>query len=256
MRVFRYNGNSQIFSIAHVELYFELSGLVKKRISINSVNLELTGSWQDTVRMVLEFLVVVMTGFTLFGEIMELVEMGANRYFSSFWNYVDCLVVGTMLICCVLWITLFTVASTTDVPAAFDLTNPADQLKLVELSVTLDGAVAYVDHLYICWTTVNIMVCFIRVFKFFAVQDRLMVVFETLRSSSVDIVHFFVTFGVSFFCFSLTATVMFGLKMKSFHTIASSSHSLFAIANGDYTHLEEMRKQYPAGMGALYTYVS
>ena len=35
----------------------------------------------------------------------------------------------------------------------------------------------------------------------------------------------------------------------------ASSHSLFAIANGDYEHLAEMRWHYPGGMGATYTYV-
>ena len=68
-----------------------------------------------------------------------------------------------------LWTILFGVAETTAVPAAFDLTKPEDQMKLVELSITLDLAVSYVNT-YTVWTTVNIMACFLRCFKHFAVQ--------------------------------------------------------------------------------------
>ena len=70
-----------------------------------------------------------------------------------------------------LWTILFGVAETTEVPAAFDLTKPEDQMKLVELSITLDSAVSYVNT-YTVWTTVNIMACFLRCFKYFAVQVR------------------------------------------------------------------------------------
>ena len=248
-----YNGNSQVFSIAHVEVDFLLSGMVKKRIDINSVTLELSGTRRDTVRMVMEGMVACFTMFTLLGEVIDLYQMG-GRYFESAWNYIDLFSIMNYSICCVLWGLLFTVAETTEVPAAFDLTKAEDQMKLVELSVTLDSAVNYVGN-YTVWTTVNIMACFLRCFKYFAVQDRLMVVNKTLAGAAVDIVHFLVTFFVAFLCFSLCATVMFGLKMKAFHSIMASSHSLFAIANGDYEHLAEMRRHYPGGMGAMYTYV-
>ena len=52
-----YNGNSRIFSIAHVEVDFLLSGMVMKKIKIDSVNLELSGSPMATVRIILEGLV-------------------------------------------------------------------------------------------------------------------------------------------------------------------------------------------------------
>ena len=58
-----------------------------------------------------------------------------------------------------------------------------------------------------------------------------MTVNRTLAGAAVDIGHFLITFFVAFFCFALCANVMFGLKMKAFHSITSSAHSLFAIAN-------------------------
>lgn len=63
-----YNGNSQIFCIVHVEIDFLLSGLVKKEIHIDSVNLELAGRRVDQARMVMEALVAVAIVFTLIGE--------------------------------------------------------------------------------------------------------------------------------------------------------------------------------------------
>lgn len=42
-------------------------------------------------------------------------------------------------------------------------------MALVELSVSLDSAAAYINT-YTIWTSVNIAVCFLRCFKFFSVQ--------------------------------------------------------------------------------------
>ena len=256
-----------------------------------------------------------MTIFTLVGEGLDLYKL-RERYFGDFWNFVDLASVVIYFICCTLWLTLFSVALTTEVPAAFDLTTSEDQMKLVELSVTLDEAVAYVDQVrrkfsklpYACVCGVHKCDCpcvyspmcrpvvhrvdhhqhhgllptMLQVLRrpgpadasqpggpralysraHILVEERwrsltlpLYCLVQTLAGAAVDIIHFLFTFFVAFFCFALTATVMFGLKMQAFHTIAQSSHSLFAIANGDYTHLEQMRKLYPGGMGALYQYV-
>ena len=94
-------------------------------------------------------------------------------------------------------------------------------------------------------TAVNIMACFLRCFKYFGVQDRLMVVNRTLAGAATDIGHFMITFVVAYFCFALCGMVMFGLKMKPFRDLSTSAHTLFEIANGDYEHLEEMRFHYP-----------
>jgi hypothetical protein len=42
VRFATYNGNSKLFSIVHIDVKFQLSGIVKKGIRIDTVNLELT----------------------------------------------------------------------------------------------------------------------------------------------------------------------------------------------------------------------
>ena len=69
-----------------------------------------------------------------------------GRYFSSAWNYVDLFSILCYTVCAILWLKLLIVAGNTDVPAAFDLTTNEDQMKLVELTVTLDNAVSYVKQ--------------------------------------------------------------------------------------------------------------
>eukprot|EP01050_Picozoa_sp_SAG11_P014315 SAG11_NODE_1748_length_4320_cov_19.924899_3_plen_265_part_00 len=81
-----------------------------------------------------------------------------------------------------------------------------------------------------------------------------MLVNQTLSNALVDVAHFMISFLAAFACFSLCATVMFGLKMKAFSNPSNSFHSLFEIATGDYTNLEEMRNLYPGGMGMLFQY--
>jgi hypothetical protein len=86
------------------------------------------------------------------------------------------------------------------------------------------------------------------------VQERLNIVNETLAKASVDLLHFTISFMISFLCFAVMGCVMFGFKMTEFKTVTDAFHALFNMSIGDTGLWEEMRSIHPIA-GTVYQYV-
>ena len=72
--------------------------------------------------------------------------------------------------------------------------------------------------------------------------------------ASVDLLHFTISFMLSFACFAVMGCVMFGFKMTQFKSVMDAFHALFNISIGDTSLWEEMRAIHPVA-GTLYQYV-
>eukprot|EP01043_Picozoa_sp_COSAG02_P041402 COSAG02_NODE_3428_length_6761_cov_2.354398_3_plen_364_part_00 len=83
-------GNKKLFSIVHMKMQFDLSGQTKKSLLVDSVNLELWGTWTDSVRIGLELCILLFATVNFFTEMRELRALGFS-YFADAWNYVDIL---------------------------------------------------------------------------------------------------------------------------------------------------------------------
>ena len=83
-------GNKKLFSIVHMKMQFDLSGQTTKSLLVDSVNLELWGTWTDSIRIVLELCILAFAAMNLFTEMRELRALGFS-YFADAWNYVDLL---------------------------------------------------------------------------------------------------------------------------------------------------------------------
>ena len=57
---------------------------MRRKIQVDTINLELTDGTTNTYRMALEGLLIVYILFTAFGEFGELIKTGGD-YFDSFW---------------------------------------------------------------------------------------------------------------------------------------------------------------------------
>lgn len=66
---------------------------------------------------------------------------------------------------------LFIVAIGIEIPNKFDMSRPEDKTKLLSVMDTLDESTKRFQR-YIMITSVNVMVCFVRFFKFVKVRLR------------------------------------------------------------------------------------
>jgi hypothetical protein len=83
-------GNKKLFSIVHMKMKFDLSGQSTKTLLVDSVNLELWGTWTDSLRIVLELCILSFAAMNFVTEMNELRSAGFS-YFADAWNYVDIL---------------------------------------------------------------------------------------------------------------------------------------------------------------------
>ena len=58
------------------------------------------------------------------------------------------------------------------------------------------------------YTAINVLVCFVRFYKFAKVQERLNIVNQTLAKAAPDLLHFTISFLLSFLCFAVMGCVM------------------------------------------------
>jgi hypothetical protein len=94
--------------------------VVRRKIQVETINLELTEGDSNLYRMSAEVLLVLYILFTAFGELGELIKYGGD-YFESFWNYVDLLNVTLYLVAIAFWLNLLYVASAVSIPNKFNM---------------------------------------------------------------------------------------------------------------------------------------
>ena len=247
-----YNGNEKLFSMVRIEMKFGLTGRVKRQIQVDTVNLELHSTPTDTLRTTLEQVVLLFVLFTGFGEIQDLCSMGLG-YFSSFWNYVDLANILLFLVCYAEWMFVQLTVGQVEIKNKFDMSTDEDRDALFNVMGLLDATVALYGW-YIVLAAMNVMVIFIRFFKYLKVQERLQIVNETLALASVDLIHFLVSFGLSFYMFAVMASLLFGYKMEEFRSVTMSLHTLFEMAvMGSTDTWPQMREMYPI-FGVVFQY--
>ena len=252
VRFATYNGNQKLFSIVHMKMEFELSGQSKKSLLVDSVNLELTATSLDALRMFMELLIVAFTGLTLVSEMKEVLSDGLFVYVKDFWNFVDILNIWLYVWAAITWFYLFIVSMRVNIPNKFDMSKPEDTNKLLAVMDDLDQGTQRFNT-YIMLTAINVLVCFTRLFKFIKVQERLNIINETLAKAAIDLLHFLIALLLSYVCFAVMGCVMFGFKMTEFKSVTDALHALFNMSIGDTGLWEEMRAIH--GMwGILYQY--
>lgn len=133
------------------------------------------------------------------------------------------------------------------------MSDPDSKLELFEVMNKLDQS-AKRFNTYIMITAINVLVCFVRFFKFVRVQERLNIVNQTLVKAAVDLMHFTLSFMMCFFCFAVMGCVMFGFKMTEFKSITDAFHALFNMSIGDTGLWAEMRLIHPYA-GVMYQYI-
>ena len=68
---------------------------------------------------------------------------------------------------------MFFVSIGIEIPNKFDMSRPEDKTKLLTVMDTLDGSTKRFQQ-YIMITSINVMVCFVRFFKFVKVRSPLL----------------------------------------------------------------------------------
>jgi len=81
----------------------------------------------------------------------------------------------------------------------------------------------------------------LKFFKAFRANPRLNIVIMTIQVAAIDIIHFFIVFITIFLVFSMMAAIVFGPKIKEFHTQIRAFFYCWRILLGDFD-VEEMEQ--------------
>ncbi|KAK3240865.1 hypothetical protein CYMTET_49331 [Cymbomonas tetramitiformis] len=96
-------------------------------------------------------------------------------------------------------------------------------------------AVTTVFHNYTLWGTMNVLLCMMRIFKFFEFNSRLSILTRTVWKAMPEIVNFLIMFMIIYFSFALYAYVVYGRHgLYNFRTYAVSCDTMFRMMLGEY----------------------
>jgi hypothetical protein len=272
LRFAAYNGNLGLFSVVEASFTFDLGGEISKDFSVTVLDLELVrstytkedgsereyGTTADTVRIALEFCVVLGVFYLAAGELKDLRDakqvLGKYRfYFSSMWNFVDLLHICLYVLAIFYWIIMFTEAQKIVPPQYFDWSDPE---KLKELLDTTDRILnqASLYNNYRALNIANLFVVLVLVFKFTRFQGRLAVVNDTLTLAGEPLFHFGVIFGVTVGLYSVMGKIVFGHKVVEYSSMSSSFNQNFNGAMGAWDVFDMSAQGGMWGIIYYYTY--
>ena len=245
-----YNGNLGLFSVVTASFNFALGGEVSKGFAVTVLDLELVkseyekddgtlreyGTAADTMRITMEFVVVIGVIYLAGGELKDLWEakqvLGKYRYyFSSMWNAVDLLHITLYVMAIFYWILMFTMAQDIVPPQYFDWSDPEKLKELLETTDQILNQAALYD-MYRVLNIANLFVVLVLVFKFTRFQGRLAVINDTLSIAGEPLFHFGIIFGVCIFVYSVMGKVVFGAQVAEYSNLEDSFHQNFNGAMG------------------------
>merc|ERR1719162_2456750 len=78
------------------------------------------------------------------------------------------------------------------------------------------------------------LIIMLRFFKAYRAQPRLAMVTSTLYSAGSDLFHFLIVFTTIFVSYALAGVLLFGRRLRSFHTPAMGITTCFNLVLGEF----------------------
>jgi len=187
--------------------------------------LELYSTPLDFFRLFIELCFLSFLCYYSFRMILE-VKLASQhgmvrKYFSDIWNFLDALNLFLFLVVIVMYVVYYGLPER----AVHDpLTN--DYVDLERLS-------DYYIQMYNI-ISVNLLLCFIKMFKYLRVNDRLSLLWKTMKRASPDLLSFIFIFLIVFLGFSFMGLLLFGDALDSFSSFGNSLYSCFYMILGDF----------------------
>ncbi|XP_039274381.2 polycystin-2-like protein 1 [Styela clava] len=217
-----YNANINLFCVVRLVVEFPATGGALPSWQFRTVKLIRYVSTYDYFLMACEILYVLFIVYYIVEEILE-IKRHKCKYFGSFWNCLDILVI-------VLSIIAF----------AFNIyrTVKVDSL----LNGLLDNPHIYADFEFLAFwqmqynnmVAVVVFFAWIKIFKYISFNRTMTQLQSTLSRCSKDIAGFAIMFFIIFFAYAQLGYLVFGTQVKDFSTFEESIYTQFRIVLGDF----------------------
>jgi hypothetical protein len=149
-----------------------------------------------------------------------IMKQGLRSLVTDLWFYVDIL----NYILFLLWIAIRT--SLVILLVSNSIKVPTNQYEMV-----LEYAYK-ITNKQLMFNFANVVLCLLRMFKFYRFQPRLAIVNQTLSVAGPDLFHFFLMFMTFLYGFGVITNILFGPQMHMFSTLPDAISSAFFLMLG------------------------
>lgn len=228
---FVYNANVNLFSLVKYVYELPSNGATLPQTVFRTFSLWVVRYAVDYFLVILQLLFVIFVFYYVVRAVFEIREQ-RGAFFLNFWNLID-------IINLVLFLIVFLLRSIwflqTEIHP-FDITSTGYPLSL--------EFVADVWNLEQQINAFNAVLCFLRVFKFLQLNDRLNLLGRTISEATGDLIGFLFMFAIVFLGYSLLALMVYGTALESFRNYPSACSSLFLILLGelDYSSMRDVNR--------------
>lgn len=217
-----YNANINLFCYIKLIFEFPATGGAMTKSEFRTVKLLRYVSPRDFFVLACECLFL---GFILYYIIEEVIEIKKHKlsYFTSFWNWLDVIVILISLIC-----SIFNVYRTMSVGSKLkDLLGDNDTFPdfdfLSYWQLQFNNAIA-----------MTVFAAMVKIFKYISFNKTMTQLSTTLGACAKDLAGFAVMFFIIFFAFAQLGYLIFGTQVRDFRAFSHAIFTLFRIILGDF----------------------
>eukprot|EP00743_Colponemidia_sp_Colp-15_P009469 GILK01010353.1.p1 GENE.GILK01010353.1~~GILK01010353.1.p1 ORF type:complete len:699 (+),score=157.33 GILK01010353.1:146-2242(+) len=225
-----YNLNSNLFGFTRLVVEMGPDGFFYPKATFRAVQAEPRTSESKNTE---SFLLLILTGFVFY----YVFRFGYEIYLQqiNFWFFLDLLNMSLFIVqFSYRWSGMFSFKSFPSLADTnwFNLDSIRQSFGSVE---ALESNRRYVEEL----TAFNLLLSFIRVFKFLTLNKKLSILFYTMEAAAPDLINFFVLFILLFGGFAVSAFFIFGISLFNYRSMTNCISMLAQIilGNSDYDEL-------------------
>eukprot|EP00742_Colponemidia_sp_Colp-10_P006185 GILJ01006622.1.p1 GENE.GILJ01006622.1~~GILJ01006622.1.p1 ORF type:complete len:699 (+),score=133.59 GILJ01006622.1:81-2177(+) len=225
-----YNLNSNLFGFTRLVVEMGADGFFYPKATFRAVQAEPRTSESKNTE---SFLLLILTGFVFYYVFRFAYEIYLQQI--NFWFLLDLLNMSLFIVqFSYRWSGMFSFKSFPSLADTnwYNVESIQDSFGSVE---TLESNRRYVEEL----TAFNLLLSFIRVFKFLTLNKKLSILFFTMEAAAPDLINFFVLFILLFGGFAVSAFFIFGISLFNYRSMTNCISMLAQIilGNSDYDEL-------------------
>ena len=237
-----YNANIQVFVRFVLNLDWESTGLGSWDFEAQSYSVDLYPTrFASTVRLALEFLLMVFLVLNVVSEIFEIWQEAKvfrlKAYFTDVFNVIDWMSFIFQLVSWSIWLLYVTetqqfkmestyrVLRDPEAQARFFATSPEEEFKYLSLLRQLEGIGHYV-RIYSTTSGMAIVFLIFRLLKSLDFQPRMGLVTRTIAVASTDLIHFMMLFALVFLGYAVVGVLMFGHQFQGMSGFGTAVQTL------------------------------
>ena len=209
-----YNVNLNLFCVVHILFEMPGTGYVIPLAQFRTVRLYRYLFNSDYVLGAFEVLFTFFVLYYVVEEITELWQNGPRAYFKAVWNYFDLANLALFLMVIAIRVYVVNIVYNRKIDLADEgYLNFAQAAFWMQQEINVNSF--------------NALLCWIKVFKYLKISQRLSQLSRTLGYAATDLVTFLAMFVIVFLGFSHMAYMAFGDSMRDFRNFGNSMLTLF-----------------------------